>query len=79
MKKKPIQEFRRGLVVVRVWRKQARRDGKFSTSILRLYRNGNSWKESTRFDPEDLPLIRLALDDAFEWLLVRKEANRSES
>lgn len=77
MAKKPVHEIRRGLIVVRVWRKRTRKQRSYSTSIMRLFRNGNAWKESARFDSQDIPVIRLALDDAFVWMLANQETDNS--
>ena len=77
MAKKPVHEIRRGLIVVRVWRKRTRKQRSYSTSIMRLFRNGNAWKESARFDSRDIPVIRLALDDAFVWMLANQETDNS--
>ena len=77
MAKKPVHEIRRGLIVVRVWRKRTRKQRSYSTSIMRLFRNGNEWKESARFDSQDIPVIRLGLDDAFVWMLANQETDNS--
>ena len=37
--------------------------------MVRLYRNGDVWKESTRFGRDDLPLVKLVLDKAHTWTL----------
>lgn len=68
-----VHEIRRGLIVVRIWRKRARGRIRYSTSVVRLYRNGTVWKESTRFDLRDIPVIRLALDEAHTWLLCHSD------
>ena len=75
MARQPVHEIRRGLIVVRIWQKRSRRSRGFSTSIVRLYRNGTDWKESTRFGPEDIPVVRLALDAAFGWMLANQESS----
>lgn len=69
MAARPVHEIRRGLILVRIWRKRARGRTRYSTSVVRLFRNGTVWIESTRFDAGDIPVIRLALDDAYGWLL----------
>jgi hypothetical protein len=68
MATRPIHEIRRGLVKVRIWRKQTRSGVRHSVSVVRLFRDGDLWKESSRFGREDLPLARVALNDAFVWL-----------
>ena len=71
MARKPVYEVHRGMIVVRVWRKRRRKSGLYSTSAVRLFRNGTTWQESARFDPPDIPLIRLALDEAYTWILLQ--------
>ena len=61
----PIQEFRRGLITVRI----RKRKHSFTTTLVRLYRDGDVWKESTRLGPKDIPLARLVLDLAYTWIL----------
>ncbi|WP_425399273.1 hypothetical protein [Aeoliella sp.] len=69
---RPILELRRGLIKVRVWRRRSKRGG-FSLSVVRLFRNGDQWKESSRLGRDDLPLVRLVLDEAYEWMLTNEE------
>ncbi|TWU34877.1 hypothetical protein [Novipirellula artificiosorum] len=76
MAAKPLHEIRRGLVVVRIYRRRSRSTSSFSLSTLRLYRNGKDWKESRRFGHDDVPLLRLALDEAYRWIFDNKETGR---
>ena len=71
MAKQPLHEIRRGLIVVRIWDKRSRTARGYSTSVIRLFRNGTDWKESSRFGSEDIPVVRLALDEAHKWLLLQ--------
>lgn len=72
----PIHEIRLGLIKVRIWRKASRRRNRYSLSVVRLYRNGDQWKESTRLGRDDIPVVRLALDDAHTWMLTHEEVDR---
>jgi len=65
--KTPLHEIRIGLILARIWRKRARSGARHTVSVVRLYRNGDSWKESSRFGPDDLPVLRLVLDRAHAW------------
>ena len=69
MAKQPVHETRRGLIKVRVWRKQTRSGTRHSTTVVRLFRNGDVWKESTRFGRDDIPLVCLLLNEAHLWIL----------
>ncbi|MBI1311222.1 hypothetical protein GC176_07935 [bacterium] len=72
MARQPAHEIRRGLIIVRIWPRRSRKSHGYSTSIVRLYRNGTDWKESSRFGPTDIPVVRLALDAAYTWMLSRE-------
>ena len=66
---RPLHEIRIGLIKARIWRKRTRSGVRHTVSVVRLYRNGDVWKESTRFGRDDLPLVKLVLDKAHLWTL----------
>ncbi len=68
MANRPIHEIRRGLIRVRIWRNRTRDGARHTVTVARLFRNGDQWKESSRFCRDDLPLASLALGEAFIWL-----------
>lgn len=68
MATRPIHEIQRGLMKARIWRKKTRAGTRHAVSVVRLFRNGDSWKESTRFGRDDIPLLRLVLDKAHTWI-----------
>lgn len=68
MATQPIHEIRRGLLKVRIWRKRTRDGVRHTVAVTRLFRNGDVWKESTRFGRGDIPLMRLILDEAHTWI-----------
>ena len=69
MPRKPIHELSRGLIKVRIWRKSTRSGLRHTIAVARRFRNGDVWKESGRFGRDDIPLLRLALDEAHTWIL----------
>ena len=72
---KPALEIRRGLIKVRVWQRRSKNNGvRYSLTVVRLFRNGDQWKESTRLGRDDIPLVRLLLDEVYEWMLTQKVA-----
>jgi hypothetical protein len=73
----PIHEIRKGLIKVRIWRKRTRSGLRHSVSIIRLFRNGDVWKESTRFSRDDIPLVRLVLDEAHSWIYEQCQKEKS--
>ena len=68
MATKLVFELRRGLIKVRVFRKQTKPMLRHTVMVSRLYRNGDVWKESSRFGRDDIPLVRLLLDEAHTWI-----------
>ena len=69
---KPALEIRRGLIKVRVWQRRSKNGVRYSLSVVRLFRNGDQWKESTRLGRDDIPLVRLVLDEAHTWMLTNE-------
>jgi hypothetical protein len=69
---KPALEIRHGLIKVRICQRRSRHGSRYSLSIVRLFRNGDHWKESTRLGRDDIPLVRLVLDEAYAWMLTQQ-------
>jgi hypothetical protein len=78
MKTRVIKEFRHGLLVVRVRRVRSSASARHTLSIHRLYKNGDIWHESSRFGPNDIPLIRYLLDEAHTWILTRNQSHSED-
>lgn len=72
--KSRTREFRYGLIKSVVAIRQTKGVLQYTVSVVRLYRNGDQWKESTRFGPDDIPVLRLVLDKAYGWILLQKQA-----
>lgn len=73
MNKKKIHEIRRGMLKVRILIKQTQKKSQCSLDVVRLFKNGADWKESRRFGPNDIPLLRLLLDEAHSWILIHQQ------
>lgn len=56
------------MISVRVWRKRTKSGLRHTVTITRWFKNGDVWKESMRFGRNDIPLVRLLLDQAFIWI-----------
>ena len=76
MSKRPIHEIRYGLIKVSVWRNHTKSGERFSTSVVRLYKDGDTWRESGRFGRDDLLVVAKALSEAHTWIYAEgKNAN----
>lgn len=70
---KSPHEIRRGLIKVRIWQRRSKKGVRYSLAVVRIFRNGDQWKESTRLGRDDIPLVRLVLDEAYAWILSEGE------
>lgn len=51
---------------------------RYTLGIVRLYKDGDCWKESKRFGPDDIPVMRLVLDKAYGWIWNCRQTQQSE-
>lgn len=65
---RPVNELRFGAIKVVIWRNESRNGPMFNVTVSRLYREGESWKETHSFGHDDLPVLALALQDAYFWI-----------
>ena len=72
---RPVHEVRIGLIKASVRRRRTRSAVRHSVSVVRLYRDGDVWKESTRFGRDDLPPLRLVLDKVHTWIFKSCQTN----
>ena len=68
MAKQPAHEIRFGLIKALVWQNQTKMGERFQVTIVRLYKNGDRWVESSNFGRDDLPLVAKAADLAHSWI-----------
>jgi len=69
MKTNLIYEVRRGLLIARVRQIGKGLNQRYRVTAHRLFRNGDHWTESTRFGPDDIPLLRYLLSEAHTWII----------
>jgi hypothetical protein len=79
MAKHPVYEIRFGLIKASVWQNQTRMGDRHNVTIVRLYKDGDVWRESQHFGREDLPLLAKVADLAHTWIYTHAQsAERSE-
>ena len=74
---KPVHTIRYGMIKASIWRNQTKSGERHTVSVVRLYRNGDVWKESTRFGRDDLLLVAKVADQAHTW--IHREPSDGES
>ena len=73
---KPVHEIRLGLIKASIWHNLTRAGERHNVTLVRLYRNGDTWKESTHFGRDDLLLASKVLDLAHTWIHQQDRAER---
>ena len=74
MAKPPAFELRMGLIKASVWENATKQGMNYAVTVIRLFKNGNEWKESTRFHRDDLLTVAKVMDLAHTWI-IRKQQN----
>ncbi|MCP4191771.1 MAG: hypothetical protein GY768_14240 [Planctomycetaceae bacterium] len=71
---KPLFVIRYGMIKASIWKNQTKSGERHAVSVVRIYRNGDVWKESTRFGRDDLPLVAKVADQAHTWIFERSKS-----
>lgn len=76
----PIKKFAAGGIQVAIWENEGKQGGKFNTvSFDRRYKDKNDeWKSSSSLRLNDLPKAILALQKAYEYLVLKGEDTEEE-
>ncbi|MEO1322829.1 MAG: hypothetical protein AAFV59_07470 [Pseudomonadota bacterium] len=74
MSNSPEKKFRLGRIVATVWN-NPNEEGtdRYSVSIVRIYRDGEDWKETSSFFPEDLPVVGRLSERALNHVMILQE------
>ena len=68
-KKQPAHEIKLGKIRVTIWANETEdHDVWFNAVVTRLYKSGNTWKETTTLKHDDLPVAMKAIDMAYTWI-----------
>ena len=75
----PLHTIRFGYIKASIWRNSTKSGDRHSVSVVRLYRNGDEWKESSRFGRDDLLLVSKAMNEAHSWIFAQGHTDDSMS
>ena len=80
MSKQPVHVIRYGLIKVTIWRNATQRNGvRHTVAPIRLFKDGDNWRESTLFGRDDLPLLAKAIDQAHTWIYTEARSEEPSS
>ena len=57
-----------GLLKACIWKNHTGSGDRYTITVVRLFKNGDVWKESTRFGRDDLLLVAKVCDQAHTWI-----------
>ena len=66
--KRPVHEIRMGRIKATIWENETRDGIRHNVSLTRIYKDGETWKDSTSFGRDDLPLLAKVADLAHSWV-----------
>ena len=65
---KPAQEIRLGHIKAAIWENETQNGTRHNVKVTRLYKDGNTWKDSDSFGRDDLLVVAEVLDSAHSWI-----------
>ena len=71
---KPAHEVRLGRIKATIWANETENGTRYNVSIVRIYKDGEDWKEATSFGREELLLVAKVADMAHTWIYEQKES-----
>lgn len=75
-KAKPAHKIRHRDILVTIWKNSGDKGPWYSVIPSRVYKQGEEWKETDRFDFDDLLLLAKLLDEAHSWIRNAEQAER---
>lgn len=75
---KPIHVLRRRGVKVSIFENRSGETTFMKVAVQKIYRNGDAWKTTTSLGRDDLPVARLLIGRAWEWILDRESEPNNE-
>ena len=68
-KKRPAHEIKLGKIRVAIWANETEDHNVWFTAVTtRIYKSGDTWKETTTLKHDDLPVAMKAIDMAYTWI-----------
>lgn len=68
MAQAPVYKVRLGRITASVWANEGSKGRFHNVTLVRSYKDGDEWKESTSFGRDDLLLVGKAVDQCHTWI-----------
>lgn len=80
---KPEKKFNCGSVSASIWPKTKVINGEkvkfYSVTINKAYKEKDEWKNTNRFDTEDLPKVALVANEAYKYIRLYSPESQEDS
>jgi len=76
-KTKPVHEIRLGRIRAAIWANHTDNGVRHNVTVSRLYKDGDTWKDSGSFGRDDLPLVGKVLNRCHDWIYDQSTAATS--
>ena len=75
---KPLEEVRLGLVKAAIWQHESETGIRHNVTFSRIYKDGDDWKSTTSFYPQDLLLLAKVADHAHTRILQLQRQSQAD-
>ena len=76
---KPVHEIRLGAIKAAIWANSTPKGTRYSVTLSRLYKDGETWKRSDSFGRDDLPVVEKVADQAFLWICTSAKPSAADA
>jgi len=70
----PVHKVKKGAVVAAVWQNQGSEGPFFSTTLARVFKGKDGFRETSSFGVRHLPLVKEALSEVESWIKAKEKA-----
>ena len=71
--RKPIHEIRMGRIKAAIWQNETDNGIRYNVTVGRLYKEGESWKQTESFGRDDLPVLAKVADQAHTFIFQKQQ------
>ena len=75
----PEKKIKVGGIQLSIWPNKGDKGTFYSVTITKTYKDGNEWKQSKSFKPNDLEKVRIAIEEAQRYLLVKPDTIKPQT
>ncbi len=71
--RKPIHEIRMGRIKAAIWQNETDNGIRYNVTFSRLFKDGESWKQTESFGRDDLPVLVKVADQTHSFIFQKQQ------